>query len=1112
MKDKRRSCWKYKVVLGITLCSFSPLVSIAMKSVAGKGTQGMMPMVDKSMYRVGDGTASIPSTKVNRVQVTGTVMDSNNEPLVGATVYEKNTATGVITDVNGWFKIAVPEKARLVVNYIGYKETEVEIKNGVFAYTIQLPEDNQTLKDVVVVGYGSQKKINLSGAVDQVNADDLSKRPISDVSKGLQGMIPNLNIDFTSGEPGKAATVNIRGEASINGGSPLLLIDGVPSDMSEMNNLLPEDIESISVLKDAASAAIYGARAAFGVILITTKKGSGDRIKVSYNNHLTWKRPSQLTNKTSDPFIYLKMKNIAVLNTPWSSGHVTSDERLEWARQRSDDPDNTPSVRLDPLDNTQWDYMGNTDWTHAFLDRSMFSQSHSFSLSGATERTNFYVSAGYDSEDGVLSKLAQDSYDRYNTRVKVNYRPWQWLTVGNNSSLEVVKRNKPSYYNLSDLYDAEPWQMDVNTDGTWANTELGQALAQIVDGGKEKDEFDKFQTTFSAQMDLFKKAFILNSNFTVAKSWDKDEWYETPYKIGYGPEDIRTLGTSLAQIANENTLYTIFDLYGTFNKSFNKHYTNAILGFNQEYYRWDNITSQRYDLISSELPSIGLASGDQYVSAKYKDWAIRGLYFRANYIYDDKYIVEINGRYDGTSRFPKKKRFGFFPSASLGWRVDQEKFFQPLVKVINGLKLRASYGSLGNQQVSEYGYIPYLSSQTGSYIIDGKLQQTVTSPNIVSPNYTWEKVNTLNFGVDLSMFNNRLTTTFDIYRRDTKGMLTLGKDLPGVLGASEPMENAADMRTKGWELSIGYNGDFKLSGKPFSWHAKFVLSDNTSEITKFDNPNKNLSQYYVGMKLGEIWGLQSDGLFKSKEEIAQLDESQIIPWGALTIVEGWPKYKDLDGDHKITKGTTVDKPGDLSIIGNSSPRYRYGLNLGAEWNGWDVSCFVQGIGKRDYYPISYLYWSFFQQPYAGGQVHTFDYYRESAESSEEQAKDSKSWIAAGLANQNLNSKYPVLQCWLADKNLGSGIHAMGCAIPQTGYLLNGAYLRMKNITIGYTLPSALTQKIGISRLRVYVSGDNLFEFSELKKYFDPEAVTQNDSYGYVYPFNRQYTVGLNITF
>ena len=320
------------------------------------------------------------------------------------------------------------------------------------------------------------------------------------------------------------------------------------------------------------------------------------------------------------------------------------------------------------------------------------------------------------------------------------------------------------------------------------------------------------------------------------------------------------------------------------------------------------------------------------------------------------------------------------------------------------------------------------------------------------------------------------------------------------------------MRTKGWELSIGYNGDFKLSGKPFSWHAKFVLSDNTSEITKFDNPNKNLSQYYVGMKLGEIWGLQSDGLFKSKEEIAQLDESQIIPWGALTIVEGWPKYKDLDGDHKITKGTTVDKPGDLSIIGNSSPRYRYGLNLGAEWNGWDVSCFVQGIGKRDYYPISYLYWSFFQQPYAGGQVHTFDYYRESAESSEEQAKDSKSWIAAGLANQNLNSKYPVLQCWLADKNLGSGIHAMGCAIPQTGYLLNGAYLRMKNITIGYTLPSALTQKIGISRLRVYVSGDNLFEFSELKKYFDPEAVTQNDSYGYVYPFNRQYTVGLNITF
>lgn len=343
-------------------------------------------------------------------------------------------------------------------------------------------------------------------------------------------------------------------------------------------------------------------------------------------------------------------------------------------------------------------------------------------------------------------------------------------------------------------------------------------------------------------------------------------------------------------------------------------------------------------------------------------------------------------------------------------------------------------------------------------------------------------------------------------------MLTLGKELPAVLGTSEPNENAANLKTNGWELSVSYRDMFNLKGKPFKWGLRFVLSDNRSWITKFDNPNKTLGQYYKGQELGEIWGLQNDGMFKNKEEIAALDETQIIPWGALEIVNGWPKYKDLDGDKKITKGATVDKPGDLSRIGNSSPRYRFGFNLNAEWNGFDFSAFFQGIGKRDYYPISYLYWSFYQQPYAGGQVHAFDFYRGADDNDIEMAKHSKSYIKAGLASQNLDARYPVFQSWLADKNLGTGINAMGLAIPQTSYLLNGAYLRIKNITVGYTLPEKLTQKAHLSRVRLYVSGDNIFEWSALKKYFDPEAVTDNDSYGYVYPFNRQYSFGINVTF
>lgn len=1062
--------------------------------------------------RDGNVVKGVSVTGVNNVKVEGYVLDDMGEPLIGATVYENESANGTVTDVDGHFSISVPKGSKLSIHYLGFAEKVVETdKEGTL--TIKLDKDSRELDDVVVIGYGTQKKVNMSGAVDQLTSKDIEKRPIADISRGLQGMIPNLNIDFTSGEPGQTATLYVRGETSINGGEPLVMIDGVASDAEELNRLLPGDIESISVLKDAASAAIYGARAAFGVILITTKQGKGDRITVNYNNNFMWKRPSQLTDKTSDPYIYLKLKNIAVLNTPWSGSHVTSDERLEWARLRSDNPDGTSSIRLDPLDESKWDYMGNTDWTRHFLDKSTFSQSHQVSVSGATKRTSFYLSAGYNGENGVLSGIAKnDGYTRYSTRGKVNYKVWDWLSLSNNTSFVLTKRDKPSYYNLDALYNAKPSDVDKNTDGTWANTDLGSALAQIVDGGEEKTVNTRLQSTFAGELSFFNRMLLINTDFTFTTAHEDYDWYKTKYNIGYGPDDIREEGSSKASKGSTSEKYLVFNLYATLNKQFGKHTLTGVVGYNQEYYRYDNFTADRYDIISSSLPSIALSSGNQSVTEKYKDWAIRGVYYRANYIYDDKYIVEFDGRYDGTSRFPKNKRFGFFPSGSVAWRVDSEPFFRPLTKVVSQLKLRASYGSLGNQLVSEYGYVPSMESALGTYIIDGKLQQTVTAPGLVSPNYTWEKVRTINGGVDLGLLDNRLTLSFDIYRRDTKGMLTQGKELPGVLGTAEPKENAADMKTTGWELSVSWRDQFNLASKPFNYGARFVLSDNRSWITKFDNPDRKLNQYYVGQEIGEIWGLENDGFFKTDEEIAALDESQVIPWGALSIVEGWPKYVDQNGDHKITQGTTVDDPGDLKKIGNSSPRFRFGFNLNAEWNGFDVSAFVQGIAKRDYYPLSYLYWSFYQQPYAGGQTSAFDFYRASDDTQAEMAKHSQSYINAGLANKNTDAQYPVFQSWLADKNLGtSSTEAKGLAIPQTKYMLNGAYLRLKNITIGYTLPSALTNKLHINKVRIYVSADNLFEISALKKYFDPEAVTNSDSFGYVYPFNRQYSFGLNVT-
>lgn len=463
-----------------------------------------------------------------KILVNGCVVDAAGEPLPGATVRERATGNGTVTNIDGNFSLSVSSEAVLEVSFVGYATKVVPVA-GQQQLKVVLEEDAAALDEVVVVGYGIQKKVNLSGSVDQIGAKELEKRPIADLSRGLQGMIPNLNIDFTSGEPGKSANINIRGEASINGGSPLILIDGVSANVEEMNRLLPEDIESLSVLKDASSAAIYGARAAFGVILITTKQGNSDRIQVDYNGNFAWKRPSSLTEKTSDPYIYLKLKNIAVLNTPWSSGHVTSDERLEWARQRSDNPDGTPSVRLNPLDETQWEYMGNRDWTDYYLNRNTFTQTHQVSVSGRTEKTRFYLSGGYDDENGIFSGIVDnDKYRRYSMRSKVSYDVWDWLTLSNNTSYVVTERKKPSYYDMSVFFDLEPHDMDRNPDGTWASGELGTALAQLVDGGQEKDTYGRLQSTFSGELNFWKRMLVINANFTFMKGHQEYDWYKTP--------------------------------------------------------------------------------------------------------------------------------------------------------------------------------------------------------------------------------------------------------------------------------------------------------------------------------------------------------------------------------------------------------------------------------------------------------------------------------------------------------------------------------------------------------------------------------------------------------
>lgn len=1056
--------------------------------------------------------------------VAGVVKGNDDELLSGVSISIGGNASSTITKEDGTFSINVKIGDVLHLSAIGYANKEVTITNANF-YEIVLEEASQSLSGVVVVGYGTQKKVNLSGAVDQVKAKELQNRPIANVAQGLQGLVPNLNIRFSSGAPGQTPYINIRGITSINGGDPLILIDGVQTTPAELTQLAPQDIESMSVIKDASAAAIYGARAAFGVILITTKAGTSAKATVSYSNNFSLNKPTVMPSMITDPYVFSRLLELSTDNTPWDNVNY-NDQFYQYAKERSDDP-SIPGVRVNPTISTQWEYMGNRDWTRYFYDDYTFNQNHDLSISGSSEnnRLRYYLSGGYNQQNSALT-VADDYFDRYSLRAKMDYSIRNWLKIGNNTVYTSSNRRQPTQFDPASVYTYFPTAWDKNPDGTWANTSVGRAVAQAADGGITANKQGVIQSTFTGELSFWKRLLTINTDYTFRNTSANINSYQTTYKVGYGPNDVRELGTNSARREANFINYQIFNIYGTLNKKFLKHAITAIAGYNKESYRSENFWVSRGNLVSASFPTIALATGALNGNESINTYALQGVFGRLNYIFDDKYILEFNGRYDGSSRFPQDKRFGFFPSASAAWRVDQEQFMNALTDVVSNLKLRGSYGSLGNQALGSiyYGYIPTMGTSTSGYLIGDARPLIINPPGLVSSNYAWEKVNTTNIGLDLSLFKNRFALSFDMYKRNTLDMLTLGKQLPSVLGASEPNENAADLQTKGWELSMTYQNRFKVSGTPLTFNGRFVLSDSKSTITRFDNPTGNITQYYKGMNLGEIWGFQSAGLFQSNAEIAKLDETSIIPWNALSIVPGWPKYVDRDGNNKIEKGYTLGNTKDLTIIGNSTPRYQYGLDLNSTWKNFDLRVFLQGIAKRNYYPLDYLYFGFYQQPYGNTYEHLLDFYRPSDDSPTDLAKRSQSYINLGLAKANHNAKFPVSQSWLGDANLGTRIdQAMGLAIPQTGYLLNAAYLRIKNVTIGYTLPRTLIQKIGLSSLRIYMSGENIFEWSSIKNYFDPETTNVDintnpasgvgrNGHGMTYPFQRSYSAGINLIF
>ena len=1017
--------------------------------------------------------------------IRGKVIDTNGDPVIGANIVEKGTTNGTTTDVEGNFSINAKSGSTLVITFIGYVREEVKANAG-RRMEIILQEDSETLEEVVVVGYGTMKKADLTGSVATVGSEVIEDRPLTNLGAGLQGAIANLNITSSSGAPGTGSCFNIRGTTNLSGGGPLVLVDGIEMDPNLIN---PQDVKDVTVLKDAASASIYGARAAFGVILITTKTGFvSQKPVVSLSANYSINVPTVHANYMNS-MEYTQWMNDA--NTTSNGSNYFDDITMEHVRNYYNDPVNNLPVFHHPDDAaSKYRYCGNTDWYEALNKKSYPMQQYNISVQGGSETAKYMTSAGMFQQDGI-SKWTDEDYKRFNVLQHVNYKVNNWLQVGLRATLSMVKMNTgpQNKYGSNSLGatipgDSRPLMPVYHPDGHFAgycgDGYFTNQAAWLSQGGSAEMRNNNMYATAFAKLNPF-EGLEINFDYTY-------NYYNYSFKnhvreyIDYdadGNQGSIFPHTSPNQVSynKRESQYDVFNAYATYKKKINKvHALEGMIGFNQENATYKGVGLSRNNLIANDIPFLNLATGDRSTSDYMNQWAIRGAFFRLFYAYDDKYLVQVNGRYDGSSRFPKDDRFAFFPTFSLGWRLSQEKFWKPIAHIVNDFKIRGSYGALGNQVLLQGGndmYYPYISTYTTGevgYLFSGEKQMGVYAPGLVSDQLTWETVKQWDLGFNFSMFDSKLTGEFDYYVRTTEDMLTKSKTLPSILGVSEPQMNAADLRTSGWEVALTWKSALQ-NGLAYS--ATLSLSDYQAEITKYDNPTKNLSDnYYEGKKLGEIWGFVTDGLFQSDEEASSWNQSKIVGY---TQYAGDIKFADLNGDGEVTRGeNTVNNSGDLKIIGNETPRYNFGIRGTAEYKGFDFTLFFQGTMKRDIIPSKTFYLSHYTSEWSVPQKMNYDYWRE----------------------DNRDAFFP-----RARMN-GSAVNEN-----QTRFMLNGAYIRCKQLALGYTIPKYITEKAKISKLRVYFNADNLFEFSGMPDTFDPELATVN-----AYPFIRSFSFGANLTF
>lgn len=1100
--------------------------------------------------------------------ITGTVLDENNEPVIGASVFQKGTpGNAAATDVDGHFTLRVAPGAKLTVSYVGYKTIDIAAANGM---TVYLQPTTEMLNELVAVGYGSQKRANLTGAVATVDvARVMDSRPTADVTKALQGAVPGLTITTDNGDINGTATMRIRGTGTLSNdekSSPLIVVDGVPTE--DLSFLDPADIEEISVLKDAASSAVYGTRAAFGVILIKTKTpDTKDRVSISYSNNFAWSQATVLPNYGTVP-TQIKANAQANLRAGLDNElfGMYLDNLLPYAEAWYEQNGGQKAGYREMRPFQSWDDVGDyfvnpdgsgalyyADWdvTDIMFNSAAPSQKHNVSLEGVSGKTSYRLSFGYNERQGLMN-FNPDKLRRYNANANIQTEIFSWLKAGariNFSEKEYiyprVARNTYTYmWRWGSFFGPYGWKRDADGE----QVDFRNDIAYRKQAGTYDDR--TAQTRIQAWMEAkIVKGLNLHADFTYEiTNWNCNSSYQPVRLWNSWGGNIAEPTTAAYPIEwsdaeQQNTrddMWTM-NVFATYENGWNNHNIKVMVGGTAEQEERNWFSAKRDYLMDINQPYLGLTTGGADGNGKYIENTITtrataGFFGRINYDYKGIYLLELNGRYDGSSRFPANDQWAFFPSGSIGYRFSEESYFEKAKEVVSNGKIRASYGEIGNETVGDYMFLSKISAGSVNWLNSGgSYISAYDMPTLVSPTLKWERVCTTDVGVDLGFFDNSLNLTFDWFQRDTKDMLAPGLTLPSVVGAASPLENAGTLRTRGWELGIGWNHSFGDADV----YVNASIYDGKTTVEKWNNPTQVFTDYYSGQVLGDIWGFETERYFEEYDFTGKDSEGNWIyapgvadqtglQSGTFVYGPGDIKFKDLNGDGVINGGdpnmtdengnsiptSSARNHGDLKVIGNSLPRYEYSFRLGGAYKGFDLDLYFQGVGKRDLWRTSS-----FVIPFARGVDATYDN-QESYNTME--FDESGNVIGYNIDQAN---DYPCMFGGAGTTGTVSGIsNGAYNFYPQSKYLMNMAYLRFKTLTFGYTIPANLTKKAYIQKARLYFTAENLcFLYNGNRKYpIDPEIWTGgagtvadmngNGTYGRTAPMMRSFSFGIQVTF